>query len=172
MTMKAADLFSVGAPWIGQYVADYDSASTALWRLRGETVTANFFIGALRGRRMRRREGVFDQFGALLQFPPYFGENWNGFVDCMRDLDWLRASGLAIVVFDAVEVLADGDADEFGLFLNVLAEAGQSWAKTDEFRAAMPFHVLLHATQDQASSLRAKVAACNRDVPIVEFGVA
>jgi RNAse (barnase) inhibitor barstar len=30
---------------------------------------------------MRDRAGVFDQFTALLQFPRYFGENWDALFD-------------------------------------------------------------------------------------------
>jgi barstar (barnase inhibitor) len=167
--MRSSDLWVAQAPWLGQFVAAYDATSTAIWRLRGEQAATGVFIGTVRGWRMRRREGVFDQFAALLQFPHYFGENWNAFADCISDLDWLRVDGLVLVVLEAVEVLAEGDDDEFNLLLNVFTEASESWARHDESRAAKPFHVLLHATAEQEPRLRARLAALALDVPLVEL---
>jgi hypothetical protein len=169
MTMKTHELWTPVPPWLGQFVAEYDATSNAVWTLRGERAGSGVFIGTLRGRRMRRREGVFDQFGALLQFPHYFGENWNAFADCLRDLDWLHANGFLLVMIDAVEVLADGDPDEFELLLKVLTDAGESWAHGDEFHAAMPFHVLFHATPEQAAGLQARLAALRLVLPIVDL---
>jgi hypothetical protein len=77
---------------------------------------------------MRQRQGVFDQFAASLQFPHYFGENWNAFADCVRDLDWLRAGAIVVIVLDSQDVLIDGDADEFSLLLTILSEAGNEWS--------------------------------------------
>jgi Barstar (barnase inhibitor) len=104
-----------------------------------------------------------------LQFPRYFGSNWNAFVDCMGDLDWLRASGFLLVLLDAPEVLRDGDPDEFGLLLERLENSAEAFAVSTEFRAALPFHVLLHATPERASELERRLAATGRDVPMVEL---
>jgi hypothetical protein len=169
MTMTTAELLSAAPPWLGYTVGDYDATSTALWRLRGDEAATHVFIGTLRGRLMRRREGLFDQFGALLQFPCYFGGNWNAFVDCMRDLDWLHANGFLIVLLDAVDVLADGDPDEFVLLLRWLSETGQSWAQADAFRGAKPFRVVLHTTTEQSGDLRSRLAPLPFEVPLIEL---
>ncbi|MCC6999738.1 MAG: barstar family protein [Deltaproteobacteria bacterium] len=178
--MTTQDLLSTATPPVMQLVAEPAVASSALWQLRGEIAalhaarpggptSASPFVGVLRGGRMRRREGVFDQFATLLQFPTYFGENWDAFADCMRDLEWLRASAIVIVVLDAPDVLADGDADEFGLFLEILRETGEAWSQADEFRGAMPFHVLLHAPPERAPSLEARLAALGLEAPVLRL---
>jgi hypothetical protein len=132
-------------------------------------VGSGLFIGSVRGWKMRDRVGVFDQFASLLQFPRYFGENWNAFVDCINDLDWLRANAFLIVILDATDVLADGDPDELGLLLTVLADAAEAFARATEFRPAVPFHVLLHAVPERASELEARVGQLGRDAPLIEL---
>jgi hypothetical protein len=153
------------SPWLLRWVASDDDAHTSLWRLRSELAGAQLFTGSLRGWRMRDREGVFDQFAALLQFPRYFGGNWNAFSDCLRDLEWLHASGFLIVLLDAADILRDGAPDEFGLLLRLLEESAAGFAQASEFRPAWPFHVLLHTTPERASELERRLAAEGRTLP-------
>jgi hypothetical protein len=167
--MTAPDSFDplrATSPWLLRWVASDDDAHTALWRLRGDLAGARVFTGALRGWRMRDREGVFEQFGALLQFPRYFGGNWNAFSDCVRDLDWLHASGFVLVLLDAVDILRDGDPDEFSLLLSLLEEGAEAFSQPSEFRPAWPFHVLLHATPERAAELEQRLGAQRRSVPL------
>jgi hypothetical protein len=42
----------------------------------------------VRGDRSRDEEHFMTEVAAVLQFPYYFGENWDAFWDCMRDLSW------------------------------------------------------------------------------------
>jgi len=165
--MKLADLLEPGAPFVAQWIADADASSTALWTLRGQDAASKVFIGVLRGKRMRNREGLFDQFGALLQFPDYFGENWDAFLDCMRDLSWLRADGLVLVLWDAASVLADADPKALDILIDIFEDAGGSSAG-DEADAGIPFHIVLHATPEQASSLQARLTAVGREIPILD----
>lgn len=159
------DPLRAASPWLLRWVASDENAHAALWRLRGALAGAHIFTGALRGWRMRERERVFDQFGALLQFPRYFGANWNAFSDCIRDLDWLRADGFLLVLLDAPDILRDGDPDEFGLLLRLLEESAAAFSQPSEFRPAWPFHVLLHATPERANELEQRLGAEGRTVP-------
>src|SRR5262249_13001237 len=83
-----------------------DASSTAdaasRWTQAGLTVRT------VRGRKMRTVDGLFDEMAAALQFPYYFGENWPAFNECLADMDWLPMGlGIAIVMIDAIDVLAD-----------------------------------------------------------------
>jgi len=166
---NALDPLQAAAPWLRRWIAEDADAHSALWGVRGATAGTGLFIGSLRGWKMQKRDGVFEQFAALLQFPRYFGGNWNAFVDCVGDLDWLRASGFLLVLLDTPEVLREGDPDEFGLLLQRLENSAQAFAGATEFRPALPFHVLLHATPERAGELERRLAALGRDVPIVEL---
>jgi hypothetical protein len=118
---------------------------------------------------MRERAGVFEQFSALMQFPRYFGESWNAFVDCVGDLDWLHSTAIFLVLLDAPELLSNGDPDEFGLLLRVLEDCAESFSQANEFRTAQPFHVVLHATPERAAALDSRLAAEQRLLPLVQL---
>jgi Barstar (barnase inhibitor) len=162
----SSDFFHASTPTLARIVCDVDRVYGALWNLRGDESQPRRFIGALSGERMRDRQRLFDQFATLFQFPHYFGDNWNAFVDCIEDLDWLRASGFVLVVFNALEVLEEGDPDELELWLEILSDAGASFASATTFRPALPFRVILHSTPEQAPLLVARLGT--RDVPLTE----
>jgi hypothetical protein len=91
-----------------------------------------------------------DEFAAALQFPQYFGENWAAFDECLSDMEWLLpAAGIAIVMYDAVEVLADSP-DELGVLVSVLDKASNAYAQPVTGghawdRPAVPFRLILQA---------------------------
>jgi RNAse (barnase) inhibitor barstar len=161
--MRTEDLFVSMRPWVGCVVAEHNKLSAKVRGMRAKYATIPAFVGTLSGRKMRTRKGVFDQFSTLLQFPEYFGNNWNAFSDCIRDLDWLDAISFLIILIDADEVLEKGDADEFGLLVDILLEAGESWCTPDQFRPSKPFHVLLHATPERRAILERRLLTAGRD---------
>jgi hypothetical protein len=59
-----------------------------------------------------------------LQFPDWFGGNWDALEDCLTDLSWLQAEG-HVLLFDAAGGLT---ADDFGVFADVLSSCAQYWA--------------------------------------------
>lgn len=67
-------------------------------------------------------EGVFAAFARTLEFPGYFGRNWDALVDCLDDLhgSWHGGRGVAVVVRDADLLL---DAGHLPLFVSVLCQA-------------------------------------------------
>ncbi|WP_416961978.1 barstar family protein [Streptomyces sp. Agncl-13] len=67
-------------------------------------------------------EGVFAAFARTLEFPGYFGRNWDAMVDCLDDLhgSWHGGRGVAVVIGDADLLL---DAGHLRLFVSVLCQA-------------------------------------------------
>lgn len=106
-------------------------------------------VRAIRGRKARTIEGLFDEFAAAFQFPYYFGENWAAFRDCITDLDWLPfRPGVVVVIYAAGEVLQDAHPAELGTLVKALSDAAEEFggAVSDgEWwdRPPVPFHVLL-----------------------------
>src|SRR5437879_2485828 len=62
-------------------------------------------VRVLRGQKMSTPAGLFDEFAAALQFPYYFGENWNAFDECINDLEWLRSSAYLLIIVNADQLL-------------------------------------------------------------------
>lgn len=55
--------------------------------------------------------GVLDRFADALQFPSWFGRNWDALYDCLVDLSWLSAPGYAIIVRGFADLRARVPAD-------------------------------------------------------------
>ena len=80
----------------------------------------------VRGNKSLDEAHFFDEVAAALQFPYYFGENWDAVWDCITDLNWLRGSSF-LIVFDSAEHLLSQSDRGFTLLLKVLADAHERW---------------------------------------------
>jgi hypothetical protein len=146
-------------PWLHLIVATDSDAWDLLQSLPkdGELRVA---VRLVRGKKMRTMPALFDEFAAALQFPYYFGENWDAFDECVTDLEWLSSDAYTILVSDAVHMLEAEPAENLMSFLHALERAGREWAKTvgGEFaRAGRAFHVLLQCTHAEERLLREKL---------------
>jgi len=68
-----------------------------------------------------------DVFGVLaksLDFPEWFGRNWDALEDCLSDLSWRKAGG-SVLIFRNFEAL---DQDRRGILIDVLASSAEFWA--------------------------------------------
>jgi hypothetical protein len=116
----------------------------------------------VRGRKMRTVDGVFDEMAAALQFPPYFGENWAAFDECLADMDWLPMNvGIVVVVVDSGDVLLDAADVELSVLVRAITHAAEVYAQPIESgewwdRPAVPFHVVLQAGLSDAAAARAR----------------
>lgn len=110
---------------------------------------SSLVVRAVRGRKARTLEALFDEFAAAFQFPYYFGENWPAFRDCITDLDWLSIrSGVVVVVYDADRLLADAHPAELVALVRALSSASEQFGEAvadGEWwdRDPVPFHVVL-----------------------------
>jgi hypothetical protein len=68
-----------------------------------------------------RERPLFDAIGEALQFPDWFGRNWDALEDCLTDLSWRKAQGHVLLF----ESFAQGD--ELGVLIDVLGAAAQFW---------------------------------------------
>lgn len=55
-----------------------------------------------------------------MQFPDYFGQNWDTFEDCLTDLDWLQAGGYGLL-YHQPKQFAQNDPTEWSIALDILA---------------------------------------------------
>jgi hypothetical protein len=63
---------------------------------------------------------------AALQFPDYFGGNWDAFEEVVTDVDWIGAEGYLILLSDATD-FAEASRDEFDTFLEIMRDAADYW---------------------------------------------
>lgn len=108
----------------------------------------SFEMRILRGKRCKTKEAVFQEFAAALQFPYYFGHNWDAFDECIKDLAWMKADNFIFFITNLNEVLANNPKD-LHIFLEViLKDAVKEW---NEYRSGrlplqnpIPFNIIFH----------------------------
>ncbi len=123
---KQTDSYSLVHPDIFRVLAeDEGEFATRYMRLKADYPDAGIY--RLRGRKMQTLSGLFDEMGAALQFPYYFGENWAALWDTLTDLDWLRADDYLLLFCDAQRVLIDEQEWALAKLLDTLVEVHAAW---------------------------------------------
>jgi hypothetical protein len=134
-----ADLLRPGPPSFHLTDANHTVLGNAGVALSRERPTVA--VRRVRGSRCRTANGLFDELAAALQFPAYFGGNWNAVHDMLSDLSWLPAEAYLLVIEDADEVLADEADEVLAAGLGVLATSAES-------AAPVPFRFVLRSAPD------------------------
>jgi RNAse (barnase) inhibitor barstar len=117
-------------------------------------VPDGFVVRILKGTKCRTAAGLFTEFARGLDFPDYFGHNWDALEECLADLEWLPAKGYVLLLTEAEQVLRE-DEEGYETFLEVLSDAGETWASGQAgmgSRRATPFHVLFAVSARQKST--------------------
>jgi Barstar (barnase inhibitor) len=132
-------LQSIKPPWTSLLtVADENQAKSLVRPPSG------LVLKVIKGRHCATPPNLFAEFARALEFPDYFGHNWDALEECLADLEWMPAKGYILLLTDAIHVLPDDDA-EYETFLEILRDAGEAWGSGQAgmgARRATPFHVL------------------------------
>lgn len=141
-----AHLQNATAPWSSLLVTPPGTTATALVK-----PPAGFALRVVQGKKCKTPAGLFNEFARALEFPDYFGHNWDALEECLADLEWLPAKGYVVLITDAQSVIPDED-EEYETLLEVLNDAGEAWSKgqTPNGRRA-PFHVFFGVSQQDKS---------------------
>jgi hypothetical protein len=94
-------------PWI-QRTYPYFIQATEETRLRADLARAAFRCASLDGRRLRSEQDLLDALGPALDFPSYYGQSWDAFMDCAGDM-----RGRVALLWKAPETLLDHDLHGF-----------------------------------------------------------
>lgn len=74
----------------------------------------------------RDKNGFLNAIAKALQFPDYFGHNWDAFYDCLLDLKHDDGAGTLLVLRDA-SGFARTEPEEFAAAVDTLADAADYW---------------------------------------------
>ena len=139
-----AYLQSTKAPWTSLLMVTAGQSAESL--VRPPTGLA---LKIIKGRHCKTPSTLLDEFARALEFPDYFGHNWDALEECLTDLEWLPAKGYIVLITDAAHVLSHDDS-EYETFLEILRDAGEAWGR----QRATPFHVLF-AVSEREKAMRA-----------------
>ena len=91
-------------------------------------------IRLIRGKNCQTKDGLLNEFSSALQFPYYFGKNWDAFDECITDLSWLKNNNFILFITNANLLLKCGDPKELETFLEILKTAANFWQKKGTFK--------------------------------------
>lgn len=83
------------------------------------------------------------RIAVALQFPEWFGGNWDALADALGDLSWLPEAG-QLLLFDNAWEWRERDGEDFAALLDICGEAAQGW-----MRARRPFWVVIPLAPEQ-----------------------
>ena len=71
------------------------------------------------------KSALMAQFASALEFPQWFGANWDALEDCLSDLSWTGARGHVLLI-EGAGALSN---DDRGVLADILASAAAYWAE-------------------------------------------
>lgn len=91
----------------------------------------------INGNKITSKADFFQISAEIMNFPDYFGENWDAFNDCINDLSWLPANGY-LLLYTQPDNFAQNAPQEWEIALDIFQEVVEYWAGTDT-----PMYILL-----------------------------
>ena len=89
---------------------------------------ADEIVDAVRGSKLSLKkveyadkQSLLKNIAAALEFPGWFGANWDALEDCLSDLSWDPAAG-HVLIFENAQ-----DGDELGVLIDVLRSSAEFW---------------------------------------------
>jgi hypothetical protein len=116
VTHRHRDLLSSKGPWVRFLVCTENEVDDIAMNANRRTAG---LVWIVRGQRCGTKSELLREWGAALQFPSYFGENWDAFEDCVNDLDWLPGKSRTIIVTNTHRIL-QSSRSEWRTFIDVL----------------------------------------------------
>jgi Barstar (barnase inhibitor) len=136
-----------------------------------ESSKSNTAVRVLRGSRMITKLGLLDEFAAALQFPLYFGRNWDALEECLSDLEWLPADAYVFIISDAVLILKSEEQRDLVTFFDILLAVCRAWmnGSRESERKPISFKVILHSSHSDPERLRERLNPVIGEVAVVSF---
>jgi RNAse (barnase) inhibitor barstar len=117
------------------YLLDVALNVKEIARLQQDKGTKVFTID---GDRIVDSISLFQEFAAVMQFPEYFGHNWDALQDCLTELDGHEVDRYIITINKLDRFIAN-DFSQWTNFLDVCKSVVEYWQDTET-----PLYILLH----------------------------
>ena len=72
------------------------------------------------------KAGFLAAIGSALNFPDWYGHNWDALADCLTDLSWMAADGY-VIVLDHADTFAAACPTDFATALSIFQDAADTW---------------------------------------------
>lgn len=105
--------------------------------IQQQVEAAGWRIFYLDGAEITDKPAFMQASASAMQFPAYFGQNWDAFEESINDLAWVPASGY-IILLDDVAQFVNQAPDVWSTVYDILCGAVAQWQQT-----GVPMVVLL-----------------------------
>lgn len=75
---------------------------------------------------LRDKAELLLEFGKSLRFPEWFGQNWDGLSDCLRDMGWRPAVGY-VTLLEHCDGFRERAGAEFDTLIEILEIVADDW---------------------------------------------
>ena len=75
------------------------------------------------------KDVALDRIAQALEFPEWFGRNWDALADCLSDLEWLESANGYVLALDNAQELRATSLDDFATLIEVLDDVASAWRK-------------------------------------------
>jgi len=82
------------------------------------------------------KERLLDAIASAMQFPDYFGRNWQALIDCLHDMRWSPANGYVLAII-AADQLWMHSPQLAGTLVEIWLSGAQYWSQYGK-----PFHLV------------------------------
>ncbi len=72
-----------------------------------------------------------------MQFPTYFGANWDAFDECITDLTWCPAEKY-VILYDDADIFAQAEPTQYQIAVDILNSAKEYWESCENVRCPDP----------------------------------
>ncbi|GIV19571.1 MAG: hypothetical protein KatS3mg023_1322 [Armatimonadota bacterium] len=148
-------LTSASPPWLHLVVCQAQTITEWLaYQVREQESFYQMVIRILHGNKCTTKRSLLREFARVLEFPPYFGHNWDALDECLSDLaDWLPAKGYVLVFLNSDQLLA-GSEEDFRILIEVSQTAAGEWASR---QPPVPFHAILQCLPSAKDRMLARL---------------
>ena len=81
--------------------------------------------------------GLMDAVAEAMNFPKYFGENWNALSDCLRDFNLIEETNILIVHKEVPNL----ENEQLSVYIDILKDSVSDWTQEDEHELFVVFPV-------------------------------
>ncbi len=128
---------------------------------RSAAATSNFERFEIDLHDVRTKAALLDCIARVMDFPDYFGRNWDALSDCLRDLNWVSSEAYFVVI-DGFDELNAHCAQDASILLDVLSHAVSYWRSYNWHSAdARPMFVVILSGACASIAEGANFAFCN-----------
>lgn len=143
-----------------------DELASGNLRTQGSEAGSGVSVCIIRGQRCQSPAALFQEFSTALQFPYYFGQNWDALDECLCDLEWLSFNKLLLFIVNMDQLLFR-ETEVFPVFANILVDAARHW-NDGRLESRKSLRLVFHTVPSRKELVRLRFSDLGIELPMIE----